>query len=503
MMKYKVDADIADANVRLETSQTFFKIAGPAIIIVLTYWVVGILYAVNTPLWQVPDEPAHYNYVRALAEELTFPVMEPGDYDQAYLSQLTSTRFPLNLSIDAVEYEDHQPPLYYLLATPVYWLSGGAVLALRLFSLALGGVGVVMLLLILREFIPEQPSVAWLGGGIVAFIPQFIAMMSGINNDALTIALLWLWLWLALRYLRGKTATWTLGLGLGLLLLTKSTGYGALTLAILAIYLRYRREGQTFQWLVREMLLLFLPGLILGGVWWGRNITVYGWPDIMGLQRHDAVVVGQPRTMDWIARDGLLTFLRDALRTTFRSFWGQFGWMGVVVDDRIYRGLAIFSTLLGLGAIWKLIESLRAGLQPRQRDALLLLGMSALITIAMFLGYNLTFVQHQGRYLFNALPLFALAAVMGLARLAQRKTAIGLALFMLILLIVLGVFGLLRGDLPFWTMALIGATMVTLGITGLLPPKYHILMAVGLLMGLVVLDIVCLFGFIVPMLQLP
>ena len=73
-------------------------------------------------MWQAPDEPAHYNYVRALAEGGGFPVMEPGDYDQTYLSRLTSEGFPPALPVDAVEYEDHQPPLYYLLATPVYWL---------------------------------------------------------------------------------------------------------------------------------------------------------------------------------------------------------------------------------------------------------------------------------------------------------------------------------------------------------------------------------------------
>ena len=44
-------------------------------------------------------------------------------------------------------------------------------------------------MLILREFWPDRPGAAWLGGGIVAFIPQFVAMMAAINNDALTLAL--------------------------------------------------------------------------------------------------------------------------------------------------------------------------------------------------------------------------------------------------------------------------------------------------------------------------
>jgi len=37
-------------------------------LILLAYLTIGTLYAVNIPAWQAPDEPAHYNYVRALAE---------------------------------------------------------------------------------------------------------------------------------------------------------------------------------------------------------------------------------------------------------------------------------------------------------------------------------------------------------------------------------------------------------------------------------------------------
>ncbi len=472
----------------------------PAAAILAVFVIVGTLYAVYTPAWQAPDEPAHYNYIRALAEGRGFPVMAPGDYDQVYLSRLTAEGFPPALSVATLEYEDHQPPLYYLLATPVYWLSGGSVVALRLFSLLLGGVGVVMVMAILREFWPERPGLAWLGGGIVAFIPQFTAMMAAINNDALTLALLWLWLWLALRYLRGQTAAWMLGGVLGLLLLTKSTGYGAIVLAVLAIALRGRRTGQSLRWSAREVLVVLGPALILGALWWVRNIAVYDWPDVMGLIRHDNVVVGQPRTADWIARDGLFPFLGGALRTTFRSFWGQFGWMGVVLDGRIYLGLAIFTVIGVWGAAWRLATGLRAGLEARQRDGLLLLGTSALITLGLFAGYNLTFVQHQGRYLFPALPLVGLAAAAGLDRLLDRKLAVSTALLMLLALIIVGVVGWLAGDLPFWSMALFGAAMIALPVAAFIPQTWRGLLIAGLLLALVALDVWCLFGFIVPIL---
>jgi len=490
-----IDSKLADRRLtKLQTTHW------PAVMILLIYLVVGALYATYTPVWQIPDEPAHYNYVRSLAEGRGFPVMAPGDYDQVYLERLTSERFPPELSVDAVQYEDYQPPLYYLLATPIYLLFDGSVIVLRLFSLLLGGIGVVMMIQILREFLPKRPDIAWLGVGVIAFIPQFLAMMAGVNNDSLTVALLWLWLWLALRFLRGKTSPWILGGVLGALLLTKATGYGALALAVLVVFLRYRREGQTWRWGVQQLLSIFVPALVLGGIWWGHNVSVYGWPDVMGMIRHNEIVVGQPRTADWIARDGILPFFAGALRTTFRSFWGQFGWMGVVLDQRVYQGLTLFSALIVWGAAWRLDEAVRSGLELRQRDALLLLGTSAVITLSMFLWHNFTFVQHQGRYLFPALPLLALAAAFGLERLLERRLAVGTALLMFVLLIALSLVGLTRGDFPLWAMALVGIAIVALLSVAFIPERWRWILVVAVLVGLVALDVWCLFGFIVPML---
>ena len=477
------------------------KAYGPGVVILVAYLVIGSLFAAATPVWQAPDEPAHYNYIRSLAQGHGFPVMEPGDYDQDYIHRLTTEGFPPELSVLSLEYEDHQPPLYYLLAVPVYWVSGGAVLALRLFSLLLGAVGVVMVFLILREFCPTQPGVSWFGGGLVAFIPQYVAMMASVNNDALVMALLWLWLWLALRYLRGHVSVWALGVVAGALLLTKSTAYGVLPLMLVVALLRYRRAGMPRRWASQQLAMMLIPAMLLGGMWWIRNITVYGWPDLMGLIRHDEVVLGQPLTADWLAREGVVPFLRNAIWTTFRSFWGQFGWMGVVLDLRIYQALAIFSSLTIYGALWRLLDSVQAGIEARQRDALVLLGTSAVLTIGMFVVYNLTYVQHQGRYLFPALPLLALGTALGWERLAEPRLAVGTALALLLTITGVGVIGLIQGDLALWPIAMLGAAGLALPTLAFSPGRWRGVFGGGWLLAMAALDLWCLFGFIVPMLS--
>lgn len=476
------------------------KRSWPIILIIVAYLFVGTLYAVYTPRWQVPDEPAHYNYIRALAEERSFPVMERQDYDQDYIGRLTSRGFPSELSIDPLTYEDHQPPLYYLLATPVYWLFDGDLLPLRLFSLVLGGFIVLLTALITLEVFPKHASLAWLAAGLVAFLPQHVAMMAGVNNDSLTEALLALWLMLALRYLRCAVRPLPLGVVLGLLLVTKTTGYVALPLALLVVGLRWQRGGLALRRALEHALLVLVPAILLGGLWWGRNVGVYGWPDLLGLMAHNAAVVGQPLTADFVARDGLLPFLVSAVRTTFRSFWGQFGWMGVVLDSRIYLGALIFSVLALWGAGWQLVEALRKDLKPRHHDALILLGSSTLLTVLLAVGYNVTFVQHQGRYLFPALPTLALATAVGLRRLTEKRLAVVTALILVVVVLVLGVMGLLRGDLSLWAMALTGGAALILLVSGLLPRRWNPWLGGGLIAGLVALDLWCLFGFIVPIL---
>ena len=196
-------------------------------LVIATYLLFGAGYTVLTPQWQNPDEPAHFNYIRQLAETKRLPALEMSDYDQAYLEEIVRRGFPAELAIDPLCYENHQPPLYYLLALPVYSLTENRVLALRLFSLALGS-GVIMLTYLAgRTVLPENPPAACTAAAFIALLPQHTAMMASINNDALAELFMALVLWLALRerlhLSTGRTERALLGVVTGLALLAKLT----------------------------------------------------------------------------------------------------------------------------------------------------------------------------------------------------------------------------------------------------------------------------------------
>ncbi|MCP4423912.1 MAG: phospholipid carrier-dependent glycosyltransferase, partial [Chloroflexi bacterium] len=174
--------------------------------------------------WQAPDEPAHYNYVRQLANG-RFPIMAQGDYDEAYKNEVVSSGFAPQYAIDSITYEDWQPPLYYLLQTPVFWLTNGSLLAMRLFSVLLGGGVVALAYALARRMFPDEMQPAWGTAVFVAFLPQHIAIMASVNNDALAELIIAAILLLLIRNSQFTIHYSLLGILLGLGFLTKGTVY--------------------------------------------------------------------------------------------------------------------------------------------------------------------------------------------------------------------------------------------------------------------------------------
>ncbi|MHB1415130.1 MAG: hypothetical protein ACYC1C_07735 [Chloroflexota bacterium] len=531
--------------------------------IVTLYVAFGVAYAVKTPKWNAPDEPAHFNYLRQIATTGTLPVLQQGDYDQDYLEQLKPAQFPDSMPIDGVRYESHQPPLYYLLSAGLYDLTEGLslnrqVAILRSFSVLLGALVLLAGYKVVREALPGSPLLAVGAVAFVAGVPMHIAMSAALNNDTLAELVLVLILLVALGGVRrGFTYRRSLLLGvlLGAALLTKVTIYSSLALAPAALLARWwlvrrtrrsgvlalrsgeegnyssvlggptveengvdgcllapigpvrlrrtgtgrtepsvptypsrsgdvqgnasrpvlsaagaaaagmrdgvtadARRGQPLAGgavatsraaepaLPVQLAIVYGTAGLLSAWWFVRNALTYGGLDIFGLARHDAVVVGQPRTVYDLA--GLEYFMT----TTFRSFWAQFGWMGVLVDSRIYLALALLSAAATVGfAIWVWRLSRRRALYAEsERLALALLGFCAVLVFGELIYYNLTFIQAQGRYLFPAIVPIGLFFVAGLLSLVPRLLAPVAVLGLYMALLALDYVCLFRFIAPFF-----------------------------------------------------
>jgi len=382
--------------------------------IVSVYLLLGTAYALRTPAWQSPDEPAHYNYIVQVALIGCCPVIEPGDWDQAYLDQLKAERFAPSLldRFDQIEYEDHQPPLYYLLAAGVYRLTDGSLIALRLFSLLIGVGAVVSAFAAGHWIAPDRPALGLLAAALIAFLPQHLAVLASVNNDALSFALMGAAYVMLAAYARRDLSAWMPGViaGLGLLIkLNTLLLLGLFPLMFLGRAAFIDRRSGGVRRAVRDSAVFLITALALGMPWWLRNLSVYGVPDLFGLAAHDAVVVGQLRTSDFAAQVGTTEYARALFTTTFNSFWGQFGWMAAPLPTGVYQAIALLLVVSGGGALIR-IWAQRKRFGADRPGALIwaMLALALVVSIAQYGYYNVSFVQFQGRYLFVGLIPFTL-----------------------------------------------------------------------------------------------
>jgi len=400
----------------------------PLALILVIYLVLGGAYALYTPLWQVPDEPAHFNYIKYIAEHGQLPELKPGDYPHDYLEEIKARRFPPTMSIEPIRYEAHQPPLYYLLAAPIYLVAERTFspplvpLVLRFFSLFLGALSLFAGYKTIRTLWPSQMPLAIGTVAFAATLPMHVAMNAGINNDVLIELIINLTAWqLAKTPLAKMSPRHAAGLGilLGLAFLTKMQAF--IVLGMILVLLAWDAHETTKTSSPRyHICLLFGVALALTAPWLIRNALVYGPRDLLALKRHDQVVVGQLTTKEFLSMHNYIELLRHFVQTTFQSFWGQFGWMGVPLDQRIYLALFLLCCWVAIGVGAKGIRLLYEHRFLSRRSVLL--ASWILITIAGYLWYNTKYLQPQGRYLFAAIIPLGLIFTIGLQECVSRAS---------------------------------------------------------------------------------
>ena len=393
------------------------------IAILISFLIIGTLFAWRVPDWQAPDEPAHYNYIAEVASGELLPVIEMGDWDNDYLEELKANDFAFEFiaDLDTVQYENHQPPLYYWISAPVFMLNDGNLFALRMVSVIMATITVALAYHITINIFPERKHLALAVMSFVAFLPQNVHMLASVNNDALAGLVIALLMLLCIKYLKGENVkVWHIGLVTGITFITKTTIYFMAGVILIVIFMRWRQSKEhDFTSLIRQYIRFGIPAGVFALSYWGRNIRVYGFPDFLGLQAHDEIVVGQLRRAEFIATQGMDAYWREAFFTTFHSFLGQFGWMEARLADAIPLIIPYALLLLFLGLSGLLIYAIgifrkEENIDRSQIQIWMMFGFILLLALAQYLYYNITFVQFQGRYLFVAIIPIAVALATGI-----------------------------------------------------------------------------------------
>ncbi len=364
------------------------------VLILIMYTALGVYYAVTVPMFEAPDEVAHFFYARHLADARTLPVQnsEKPTLWGAIGSQPPLYYVLLAPIVSAVEtpnahaylwrnpYVNLQHPLfpgnknYYIHTDRERWPYQGLPLAVHLargMSILLGVLTLLLVYRFVRTLAPFSPPLALVVTASVAFLPGFIFVTSTVNNDALYILLATATMWVMVHAVDEIRTGRTIGLGMlvGLAAVTKLSGFVLLAPATLAVWLGARRK-QARAW--RFVTGLWGGFLMVAGWWYARNVATYG--DPLGLTQLVSFA-RYPFSFDFPTWGHEITWL-------LRSFWALFGWHNVAIGPRAYLLLlfVLLASVVGLGiASLRRLPALPSGI-----------GWPLLLMVAVLVGAGAT-----------------------------------------------------------------------------------------------------------------
>ncbi len=371
-----------------------------------------------------PDERQHVNYILHLVRGEGFPILDPKDP---------------NLGEN---YQAHQPPLFYMLASlPArsvapesleqpggYWL--------RFFNCFVG-IGIVFGVFALAYWSTKKQEVALAATAFAALLPMHVALNGAVSNDPLLFCLC---TWTLAFCSLGVQQGWCQGIAIrigflaGLGMLTKTTALALIPIIALALFANHRANKPSNS--LRLSLTTFAVLLAVVGLWWLRNMKLYG--DPFAMSAFNAAFVNSPQASAFISELGAYTYWTQWVGWwTMRSFVGTFGYMDIFLPNFVY-GIVLFVCLI----CWTLGGLRSKEFVSSKWQSGMLFGFLGLIMI-LFVRFNLQYFQGQARYLLPAIGPIAILFALGwqslFAKVPRWNLAILVSIFLFLNLYVLSI----------------------------------------------------------------
>src|SRR5215208_6228465 len=297
--------------------------------IFVLYFLLATGYSLLMPLWEAPDEGAHYHLAWYLHTKNKYASPKSN-----YEAQQPRMFYYLgSWVLRAVDQIDPKLSAYYFPKEYKYnirvparrfdWTDGNyrfllGVYALRWINIFLGGIALWLNWKAFKQISPEQPTMCLAALALPALTPQYLHIMSSVNNDALGTLAGALLFYLAIRVLRQPSIELSLlsaGLAIVLPLITKLTVL-PVGVAVLAIV--------SWQWLTgrtQKRWLLLMGSLLL----LAAGIFILFFPELIQTTANE---------IEW----RLFTFRENALTWKYMmqiisqivwTYWGKVGWLAV------------------------------------------------------------------------------------------------------------------------------------------------------------------------------
>ncbi len=400
----------------------------------------GLLYCLIVPFDRTPDEKHHFKLIKAKQLQLqnasieeiqrAAAEIEVVTYYSQYPTQQETKRIREHFSGATLPKPPAASMIYYLLnafalrlwsfqtiLSDIYAVRGGSIVC--------GMLVVLISFFIASELFPNQTSLIIGTPLLSAFIPQFSAMNGSINNDKLTevfVAILFLLIVKIVKYGMRPRYTVSYLFVLLLALFSKRTALFMVPLSLVVLFVYYWRHSLRGR---MHLTMLAILAAMLGIVYlllWNDEIhrliarrviwmppaselhTFFFHPDTLSLER--------------------LKYSAKFFIVMYWSFWGIFGYMNIHLHHVWYIGLAVLQ-LCSLGGIITYAYQVTRGTLRRPEWEIKAL---YLFVVSIFLVVTVPFLRSvifnpqnphltQGRYLFPALIPICLLTVFGLKQL--------------------------------------------------------------------------------------
>jgi len=352
------------------------------VVIWLCFLAKGSFFACFLPLWEGYDEFAHFGYVQSVALQGMGPTeisreveaslrlvplpwslrTEPSPsvtHDaywklpeaersrrEAALRQLAPQRSQeVRMPGARPNYEVQQPPLYYWLLAPVYWISADWGLAERVWLLRMASVGLASLAIPLGFFFARElfgdGRLALCGLAVFVAMPGPVMSLVRVSNEALAIVLATALLVAVIGVVKRPESKWAhgwLGLVLGAGLLTKAY-FLALLFAVFLGVVGRRRVG-------RSTAIAGIIPLLMAGAYYWANVASSG--SLTGEQNEVAA-----KSLSWLDRLRLAATVdwRNAIDSTFSSHLWFGNWSFLQLRSWMYRVWAVVYLAAGAGFV--------------------------------------------------------------------------------------------------------------------------------------------------------
>ena len=374
------------------------------------YFLLAIGYSLLMPIWEGPDEPAHYLIALTLARQNIYPTPEQnyeahqprGYYRVAALAIKTLDKIDKRYSDYFRPY-----PFFRYVRKPVRifdwtdenyrFMVGPHVL--RWLNILLGGGALWLNWSAFRLLVPAEPSKRVAALALAALTPQYLHIMSAVSNDALGTLAGSLLFYLAIRVAIETTdllALVSVILGAILPLVTKLTALpaGVVLLCTLAWKQASPRQ-QMWRWLFTGVILLLLTAFAL-----------YIFAPSTILTALDQI---QWRTLRFRVEALTPEYLFSMFSQVIWSYWGKVGWLAIGLPGWIVIFLSLFGLFGGSISAYSLPKC--SG--DCRRNAWIVTWSLALLTIAAVLRNGLTTTYSQGRFLLPAAGALSLLMISG------------------------------------------------------------------------------------------